>query len=113
MKFIHFITLFILVFSLNNTWASEVKPDPEKRQIIAELTTLLGKPALGDRRHDLVAQVYFTVNRENEIVVLQVEADDVALEGYIKDRLNYKELKCKELKQGKEYVVPVRITSSN
>lgn len=112
MKFIKIISLTVLLFSVSNSAASAIKPDPERGQIITELTALLGKPGFRAHGNDLLARVYFMVNRDSEIVVLQVEAEDAVLESYIKNRLNYKEIKSKDLQPGKEYVVPVRVKSS-
>lgn len=112
MKIIKFITLVILVFSSNAIFAFSGETDPKKGKVIAELTTLLEQPGITAGQHDRTAVVYFMVNRENEIVVIQVEANDLQLEGYIKGRLNYRKIKSNELTPGKEYMVPVRVKSS-
>ena len=56
---------------------------------------------------DLTADVRFTINDKDEIVVLSVSTSDKALEGFIKGRLNYK--KVVNAQEGKTYTVPVRI----
>lgn len=56
------------------------------------------------------AVVYFTVNNENEIVVLTVGTNDETLEAYIKSRLNYMMVdNAADCKAGVTYRVPVRI----
>ena len=112
MKIIKSIALIILLFSLNSLSASEGNTDPKKGQIITELTSLLQKPGISAKGHDLQARVYFMLNRDNEIVVIQVEAESATLEDYIKNRLNYKKVKCNDLNPGMEYMVPVRIKPS-
>ena len=60
---------------------------------------------------DLTADVRFTINKEGEIVVLSVDTDDEALEGFVKGRLNYQKVEFENAKEGKLYTVPVRITA--
>lgn len=60
--------------------------------------------------HEMEASVLFTVNDENEIVVLSVATEEADVESFVRERLNYRELKT-ELKCGKQYVLPVRIKS--
>lgn len=57
---------------------------------------------------DMNADVTFTINSENEIVVLTVDTQNDFVERFIKSRLNYKQLE-NELVEGKEYNVPVKI----
>lgn len=112
MKIINSITLIVLLFSHAAASAFPGETDPKKGKVVAELTSLLGKPGIAAGDHDRTALVYFMLNRHHEIVVIQVEANDVQLEGYIKGRLNYREIKSNDLLPGKEYVVPVRIKSA-
>lgn len=111
MKIIKSITIITLLFCMNFAIASHTETDPKKTAVLKELASLLKNPAIKAGEKDLKAKVYFMINRENEIVVLQVEAENDLVESYIKSRLNYKEMKCKELNPGKEYVFPVRIKS--
>lgn len=59
---------------------------------------------------DLTAKVQFTINKDGEIVVLSVDTEDEALEGFVKRRLNYKKVELNNFREGKKYTVPVRIT---
>ena len=58
---------------------------------------------------DVVANVRFTLNKEGEMVILSVDTDDAVIESFVKGRLNYKKLELQNPKEGKLYVVPVRI----
>ena len=60
---------------------------------------------------DVTADVRFTINKEGEIVVLSVDTDNDALEGFVKGRLNYQKVELDSAKEGKLYTVPVRITA--
>ena len=75
-----------------------------------EIGTLLSKSSLKLEKTYLI-NVAFTVNKDNEIVVLNVDTEDVSVERFIQDRLNYKKLKAKAL-VGQNYFVPVRLKAA-
>ena len=56
---------------------------------------------------EIVAEVTLTLNKENELVVLSVDAENTMVENYIKSRLNYKLLNVKPTQ--KIFKVPVRL----
>ena len=112
MKINKFLTVCTLLLSFNLALAFAIPADPGKKDAITEITSLLQNPGISTRGKDMLANVYLMVNRDGEIVVLQVQAENDLMEAYIKNRLNYKKLKTKALTPGKEYMVPVRIKSS-
>ncbi len=85
------------------------KPIADNTDTKAEFTRFLQNPDFLVT-HDMEAKVLFTLNKDNEIVILSVETDSPEIEGYVKDRLYLKKLNTK-LEQGKQYVVPVKIKS--
>ena len=59
--------------------------------ITEEIGKLLKDPSfLVDK--DIVADVTLTLNKNNEIVVLSVDSNELYVENFIKSRLNYKEI---------------------
>ena len=60
--------------------------------------------------HDMDAKVLFTLNEDNEIIVLSVETEFDEVESFVKSRLSFQELEA-DLEQGKQYIVPVKIKS--
>ena len=74
-----------------------------------EIAQMLENPEF-ELDHDTKAQVTLRVNKEGELVVLDVETESTLVESYIKNRLNYQKLK-NSLEQGKDYKLPVIITS--
>lgn len=62
---------------------------------------------------DLTAVVKFTVNEHKEIVVLSVSTEDANLESFVKGRLNYEKVDSEDIKEGRNYTVPVRINVTN
>jgi len=84
--------------------AEKVNDEPSITQEIASLLQNLDI----ELKEDLLSNVTFTVNSENEIVVLTVETENEIVEAYIKSRLNYHKLE-NSLAVNKDYKVPVRI----
>lgn len=79
----------------------------KKLTVSQEIGDLLKSPELILEK-DVKAYVTFLINEEGEIVVLTVDSDNLAIERYIKGRLNYKKLQH-EMPKSKEYKVPILI----
>ncbi|NNM23061.1 MAG: hypothetical protein HKO54_05890 [Flavobacteriaceae bacterium] len=111
MKTIKSIALALLLvmgtalYANNNPAAEKVK----KEQVTQEIAQLLKSPRF-ELNETTTAQVLFVVNKDNEIVVTSVDTENWEVEDYIKYRLNYKKLDI-ILERGKEYKLPVTITS--
>lgn len=60
---------------------------------------------------DLKANVRLIINEDGEIVVLSVKSESDRLEKFVKGRLNYKKVDKSSAKEGRVYIVPVRITA--
>ena len=56
----------------------------------------------------VLVNVSFTVNKNNEVVVLNVDSKDASIEKFIQGRLNYRKLDSKAL-IGQTYHVPVKL----
>lgn len=74
-----------------------------------EIAQMLQNPDF-ELPHDTKAQVTLRVNKEGELVVLDVDTESTLVESFIKNRLNYQKLE-NSLEQGKDYMLPVVITS--
>jgi hypothetical protein len=100
---------FVLLMSTTMLTAAE-KPLLPKDKTSSEIAKLLKDPGFAVEV-ETTAYVTFVVNKENEIVVLSVESKNETMEKFIKQRLNYKKLESSST-QGKEYIVPVRMTAN-
>lgn len=77
--------------------------------ITEEIGKLLKDPSfLVDK--DITADVTLTLNKNNEIVVLSVDSNELYVENFIKSRLNYKEMPSTFSSKEKTFKVPVRVT---
>ena len=110
MKTIKSITLALALLIGTASFATNPIVDKvKKEQASLEIAQLLKGP-LFELEVDTAASVILVVNSENELVVLSVDTEDAQVERFIKNRLNYKKLK-NSLERGKEYRLPVIITS--
>ena len=55
--------------------------------------------------------ICLTLNKNNEIVVLSVDSNELYVENFIKSRLNYKELPSLFSTKEKTFKVPVRVVA--
>jgi hypothetical protein len=103
-----------LLLSTGSIFANDSKKDakPSKTEnLSAQIGKFLNSNNLKENNLGQEAQVLFMLNSDKEIIVLSVDTDQEALEGFIKGRLNYQEVNTDEYEEGKKYTVSVRITS--
>lgn len=99
---------FSSVLSASTNPTTKAEKNTDAKVITTEVSDLLKNPTfLVDQ--DMTAFVTITINKNNEIVVLSVDAEDETVEGFIKGRLNYNQLPV-ALKTGqKTFIVPVTL----
>lgn len=78
-----------------------------KKAMNRELGNFLSEPTF-KIEETVSVKVSFTVNKDNEVVVLNVDTKNKSIERYIQDRLNYKTLDSKAL-VGQTYHVPIKL----
>jgi len=81
------------------------------KTVTNEITSLLDHPSFLVTQERTVA-VEFVLNKDNEVIVLSVDCDDVAVRTFINERLNRKVLENK-LEQGKVFILPVKFLSKD
>lgn len=101
---------FALVCATSLTAANNPADDKNAIQLASEeIAEMLKAPAF-EVSEKLTTQVSLFVNNEHELVVLSVDTKNIEVENYVKARLNYQKLSS-ELVPGKEYKLPLTITS--
>ena len=108
MKRINFLML-MLVFCIGsvvsvNAKTAEKGPDAVK----VEIEKLLKDHDL-ELKKDVVTNVLFTLNANNEVVVLLIDCKNEDVKNYIKTRLNYKKIKSSMDSEFDKVVMPVTI----
>ena len=105
-----FLSAIISLF-VSSAFASAINEDPTvvKSKTTKELTQLLNRSYSENliEKEELV-KVLFTVNELHQVVVLQVNSNNLDIQSYVKQALNYKKLTSNELIIGKDYVFEIR-----
>lgn len=106
MKRFKIILVMLALFSFGLSQAAVEFRDPEALR--TELQELLKNHEF-QLDKEVIADVTFTINKNNEVVVLSVETDQDFARSYVVDRLNYKKLQSLPANDLDEYKMLVRI----
>lgn len=103
--------LLVLAITFTSVLSANTNPTHAEPDVLTkEIATLLKNPKFRVAE-DLVANVTFILNEDQEIVVLNVDTKSEVLESFIKSRLNYNKLDGNINSVNKTFEVPVRITA--
>ena len=85
------LTVLLVVFVLGSMqlFALGTGPINAEGELRDHIAVLLKNPEIKFETEELKANIEFTLNKQGEIVVLSVNAEDEYLEQYVKSRLNY------------------------
>jgi len=109
MKSFKFLLLVSAVFLLNTVtvFANPIKPTDQLRE---EIVDIIGFSFLDDyEENEYSAEVLFTVNSEQELIVLSVNSESGEAEDYLRNKLNYKKVDHMPSKYGEIYLLPVKM----
>jgi hypothetical protein len=112
MKTLKLTLLACAVFLMNvpSAMSNPIKPTDELR---AEIVDIIGFSYFDNfEDSEYSAEVLFTVNSENEIIVLSVESESEEAEEYLADRMNYKKVGHTPTKYGEIYLLPVKMVKN-
>jgi hypothetical protein len=114
MKSLKLLIIAIMLFSINVS-ATEVDPVKPNAELRAELVKMIDVECdyFQLNGNDCTADVLFTINNHNEIVVISVDSPNPQAENHIAGKLNYKKVKPNGYKQGVLYLMPIRITNGS
>ena len=90
---------------------SKTTSNAVKIEMKKELSNHLSNPGFNIEETTTV-KVSFTVNENNEMVVLSVDSEDALIKKYIQGRLNYKKFETTPI-VGQTYHVPVTLAENN
>ncbi len=100
-----------MLLSTFSIFAKEANANDPAKELKKQVERLLNGFSENASENDQTATILFTVNRENEIVVLSVYTQDYKLEKFVKDRLNYHRINSERVIEGRRYTIPVSIKS--
>jgi len=103
--------LLVVAIAFSSVLSASNKPTKDtSNEISQEIGELLKNPDF-IVEDDILANIKVLFNEDNEIVVLSVDSETKGIDGFIKSRLNYKELSKDVNNKNRYYSVPVRITA--
>ena len=105
--------LFVFVFvTLMSTSVFSINENPAKKQIRTKIIELLGNPNfILDK--EVKTTVEFLINKNGEIVILNVNCDTEQVCNYVKNRLNYKLINKELTVKNHIYKIPLTIQKSS
>ena len=105
------LAIALAIGSISYANTNSVDPVVKKPTSISQAVSKLLEKHNLELSNELAAKVTFTVNANNEIVVLDVDSKNENLVNYVKSRLNYKKLDAKAT-SGKMYFLPIKVQKS-
>ncbi len=102
--------ILVLAMTISLTsFANITRPSNEvKSELRVEIAKLLSKANIS-LDASLSTEVELMVNRNGEIVVLNVNSNNEQVNSFIKSRLNYRTVKTKGISAGKIYKMPLKV----
>ena len=101
-------TILALLFVGSLSITAQAKDITPEKTLSKEIASMLANIAL-PAGNDIVAEVEFLVNGDNEIVIVSINADQSFVESMIKDKLNYQIVKSEEATPNKINTVKIRL----
>ncbi|HMB63504.1 MAG TPA: hypothetical protein VKN36_10550 [Eudoraea sp.] len=111
MRKISLVLVAAMLCTAGNVVANHTNPKDPGKLLSTQIGKLLQDNFFIVENTDLTAKIRFTINEENEIVVLSVNTENEVLEAFVKSRLNYQKVRLQGIKEGRMYTVPIRITA--
>jgi hypothetical protein len=80
--------------------------DKPEKTLRTEILNLVQDPQL-ENGYEETVYVQFMVNKNNEVVVLNVETDDNYLNSFVKNRMNYKTINAQNIEHNELYNIEI------
>ena len=84
-------------------------PSKKSNNIRTEIISILGTEVPFTIDETSTAKIVFTVNDENEVLVVSVDSENKEFSNYVKSRLHKRKLDSDSLKARTLYTVPIQI----
>ncbi len=87
------ILVLVAVLASTQIFANDkTSKETSEEKLRNEIVVLLDKPQIKLDQNEIKANIEFVLNAKGEIVILTVDSEKVAVEDYVKSRLNYKKV---------------------
>ena len=102
--------LTICMVTISSCYGSEkTTPFTKKKDLTSEIISILGSPVKFPIDGNSEAEVTFTVNAENEIIVVSVSSENREFRHQLKRALNFKKISSRKLTRNKLYILPIQL----
>jgi hypothetical protein len=110
-----FLFIVVVAFFAMNVSAKEFDPVKPNAELRAELMQMIDLECdyLQLMVNECSADILFTINNHNEIVVISVNSPNPQAENHFASKLNYQKVNPNGYKQGVLYLLPIRITNGS
>jgi len=93
------LVIAVAILSSAQSFANDKNTNETVQQKLRkEIIVLLDKPQFEVEKTNIIADIEFTLNAKNEIVVLNVDSEESIVSDYVKSRLNYKKVNLNTIK---------------
>ncbi|WP_299105346.1 hypothetical protein [uncultured Tenacibaculum sp.] len=96
----------LVVVMLLSASSFAVNENPAKNEIRSKIVELLGKTSFTVSK-DVKTSVEFLINKNGEIVILDIDCKNEQVCGYVKSKLNYKKISSELIIKNKVYRMPL------
>ncbi|WP_350290769.1 hypothetical protein [uncultured Croceitalea sp.] len=100
------VAIGLLVYS-GSLSASIPEHEKSTKNLSSQIKELLQDNAIDTEKEDVTAAIWFMLNEDNKIVVLDVDSDRPDLKWFVKRKLKGKRLIANENERGKKFVVNI------
>jgi hypothetical protein len=100
-----------MLISSASIFAQNLTDNHKISSISKQISEMLSDNSFTFEDTDLHAQVRFTLNNKNEIVIMSVDTESDMLESFVKSKLNYQGVQENNFVEGKMFTVLVSVTS--
>lgn len=98
-----------LVTTFTTSASDKNNSSDDKKTLRTEIVSLMGTKIDLDINESCTAEISFIINKTNEVVVVSVDSKSSAFKSYVKNKLNYKKIKLKNIKKGEIYKMPIKL----
>ena len=111
MRKISLVLATAMLIATGNLFANDSAPNDPAQSLKSEIENFLGSNNFKVKK-DILAKVEFTLNKQQEIVILDIDTKDGLVKRYLRTKLNNRKVNLENIKEGEKFVIPVRLIAA-
>ena len=113
-KIINLVLVVLLLTTFNVSANNVISFEEDLPKAVKVMSEMIKKNLENfEFENETLVDVIFTVNSDNELVILNVKTNDIEIKEYIKSTLNSLKIEDANLNVGKNYSIKINFTKSN